>query len=106
MTPTQSSFPQLRSPESTFNMYRLMFSKRADKQLSKMDPGVRRVIVAWLLKNVDGCADPRAHGKGFTAAWSGKWRYRIGDYRVLCEIQDEELVVLAIEVGHRKSVYE
>ena len=86
-------------------MWRLEFSKRADKQLSKMDPGVRRVIVSWLLKNIDGCDDPRAHGKGLTSNRSGEWRYRIGDYRVLCDIQDDELVVLAIEIGHRREVY-
>lgn len=87
-------------------MWRLVFSKRADKQLSKMDPGVRRVIVAWLLKNIDGCIDPRAHGKGLTANRSGKWRYRVGDYRVLCEIRDDELIVLAIEIGHRRDIYD
>lgn len=87
-------------------MWRLEFSKRADKQLSKMDPGVRRVIVAWLLKNIGGCTDPRAHGKGLTANKSGKWRYRVGSYRVLCEIRDKELVVLAIEIGHsRRDIY-
>lgn len=87
-------------------MWRLEFSKRADKQLSKMDPGVRRVIIAWLLKNIDGCIDPRAHGKGLTANRSGKWRYRVGDYRVLCEIRDDELIVLAIEIGHRRDIYD
>ena len=87
-------------------MWRLVFSKRSDKQLSKMDPGIRRVIIAWLLKNIDGCTDPRAHGKGLTADKSGKWRYRIGDYRVLCEIRDEELIVLAIEIGHRREIFD
>ena len=87
-------------------MWRLEFSKRADKQLSKMDPGIRRVVLAWLLKNVDGCEDPRTHGKGLTANRSGKWRYRVGDYRILCEIKDEELVVLAIEIGHRRDIYQ
>lgn len=86
-------------------MWRLEFSKRADKQLSKIDPGVRRVIVSWLLKNIDGCDDPHAHGKGLASNLSGKWRYRVGDYRILCEIHDKELVVLAIEVGHRRSIY-
>ncbi len=86
-------------------MWRLEFSKRADEQLSKMNPGVRRVIVAWLLKNVDGCSDPRAQGKSLTANRSGKWRYRVGDYRVLCEIRDEKLVVLTIEIGHRRDIY-
>lgn len=86
-------------------MWRLEFSKRADKQLSKMDPGTRRVILSWLLKNIDGCSDPRSHGKGLVGDRSGEWRYRVGDYRVLCEIRDKELVVLAIEIGHRNEVY-
>lgn len=87
-------------------MWKLHFSKRADKQLSKMDAGVRRVIVAWLLKNIDGCDNPRVHGKGLVANKSGIWRYRVGDYRILCEIKDDELVVLAIEIGHRRDIYE
>lgn len=86
-------------------MWSLKFSKRADKQLSKMDAGVRRIIVAWLLKHIDGCEDPRAFGKGLTANRSGEWRYRIGDYRVLCEIRDDDLIVLAIEIGHRRDIY-
>lgn len=86
-------------------MWRLEFSKRADKQLSKMDTSTRRIIITWLLKNIDGCADPRAHGKGLTSNRSGQWRYRIGDYRVLCEIRDNDLVVLALEIGHRREVY-
>lgn len=86
-------------------MWRLVFSQRADKQLSKLDPGVRRIILRWLLKNIDGCSDPHVYGKCLTANKSGKWRYRIGDYRVLCEIQDEELVILAIEIGHRREIY-
>lgn len=86
-------------------MWRLVFSKRAEKQLSKMDGGTRRIIVAWLLKNVDGCDDPRAYGKGLAGNLSGAWRYRIGDYRVLCDIRNDELVVLALEIGHRREVY-
>ena len=86
-------------------MWTLLYSRRADKQLSRLDPGVRRVIVAWLSKNIDGCLDPRVAGKGLAAGLSGKWRYRIGDYRVLCEIRDTELVVLAIEIGHRSQIY-
>lgn len=86
-------------------MWRLVFSKRAEKQLSTMDAGIQRIIVAWLLKNVDGCDDPRAHGKGLTGNLSGAWRYRIGDYHVLCGIRDDELVVLALEIGHRREVH-
>lgn len=85
--------------------WHLAFSKRADKQLAKMDAGVRRIIVSWLMKNIEDCENPRAQGKGLTGNHSGEWRYRIGDYRVLCEIKDNELVVLALEIGHRRSVY-
>ena len=86
-------------------MWKLAFSKKADKQLSKLNPGVRRVIVSWLLKNLDGCDDPRALGKALKGNRSGAWRYRIGDYRVLCEIRDDELLVLALEIGHRRNIY-
>lgn len=85
--------------------WHLAFSKRADKQLAKMDAGVRRIVVSWLMKNIEGCENPRVHGKGLTGNHSGEWRYRIGDYRVLCEIKDNELIVLALEIGHRRSVY-
>ena len=87
-------------------MWQLVFSKRADKQLSKMDPSVRRVIVSWLLKNVDRCKNPRMHGKGLICNRSGEWRYSVGDYRALCEIRDGERVVLVLEIGHRRDIYE
>ena len=85
--------------------WELRFSKRADKQLSKLDHRQSKIIVAWLLKNINGCDDPRAHGRALTADHKGKWRYRIGNYRVLAEIKDEVLLVLALQVGHRKDVY-
>ena len=85
--------------------WQVRYSERALKQLSKLDKHVAALIVGWMEKNIDGCADPRAHGKGLTANLSGKWRYRVGDYRVLCDIQDGQLVVLALEVQHRSSVY-
>lgn len=85
--------------------YRLLYATRAERQLAKFDPGVARVIVSWLNKNIDGTDNPRAHGKGLHSDRTGVWRYRIGDYRVLCDIQDDELVVLAIEVAHRSAAY-
>lgn len=86
--------------------WRLEYSKKALRQLRKMDPRQRAIVLLWMDKNIDGCDDPRIHGKGLTANRSGQWRYRIGAYRVLCELNDEELVVLAIEIGHRSVVYE
>ena len=60
---------------------------------------------AWIEKNLVGCIDPRALGKSLADDHKGKWRYRIGDYRLICEINDDELVILAITVGHRSSIY-
>lgn len=88
------------------SLYSLHFASRADKQLSKMDPGVRKIIIAWLRKNVANTANPRLHGKALTGDRAGSWRYRIGSYRVLCEIQDDQAIVLAIEIGHFREIYE
>ncbi len=86
-------------------MFKLEFSKRAQRQLAKMNPQVRKIVLLWLRKNVHGCDDPRVHGKALQGAYSGLWRYRVGDYRVICEIRDGDLVVLALSLGHRRDVY-
>lgn len=86
--------------------YHTKFTAQALKQLKKMDKHTAALIIGWVRKNLEGCDDPRQHGKGLTANRSGQWRYRIGDYRLLCEIQDEELVILALTVGHRREVYQ
>ena len=85
--------------------YSLVFTKEADKQIAKLDPGVRRMILKWLDKNVNGCLDPRAHGKALSANRAGQWRYRIGDYRAIVVIEDDRLIVLCIHVAHRREVY-
>lgn len=85
--------------------YKLLFSKRALKELKKMDKAVSALIFAWLKKNIDGLADPRAFGKALTGDKKEMWRYRIGDYRVLANIEDENLTIIAIEIGHRRDIY-
>ncbi len=85
--------------------WKLRYSEKARKQLAKLDGTQRAILLSWMDKHMDGCADPRAHGKGLTANHSGEWRYRIGDFRVLCEIQDQQLVVLALRLGHRNKIY-
>ena len=85
--------------------YRLLFSKRALKELKKMDKAVSALLFAWLKKNVDGAADPRAFGKALKGDKKEMWRYRIGDYRVLANIEDENLTIIAIEIGHRRDIY-
>ena len=86
--------------------YHVEFSKRALKDLKKLDKSTASLILGWIRKNLEGCADPRVHGKGLTANRSGEWRYRVGDYRLLAEIQDGKLVILMLTIGHRSEVYQ
>lgn len=85
--------------------FRVVFTETAKKQLKKMDRYTASLILGWLRKNIEGCADPRRHRKGLSANRSGRWRYRVGDYRILAEIQDEKVVVLVLGIGHRKEIY-
>lgn len=85
--------------------YRVETTPRFEKEFKKLDRYTMKLLKAWIEKNLVNCEDPRARGKGLTANRSGQWRYRIGDYRLLCEIRDEELVILALSVGHRRDVY-
>lgn len=86
--------------------YALVYSKEALRDLKKLDNSVSRVIYAWLKKNIDGCSDPRIHGKGLTANRSGQWRYRVGNYRIICKIEDDKVIVLVLTIGHRSAVYD
>lgn len=85
--------------------YEIELSERFKKEFRKLDKYTQRMLRAWIDKNLVGCTDPRQHGKGLTANRSGQWRYRIGDYRIICHIEDERLVILALSVGHRREVY-
>lgn len=85
--------------------YHVEFTERALKTLKKLDKPTAKLILAWIRKNLEGCSDPRAHGKGLTANRSGQWRYRIGNYRVIADINDEKVLILVLEIGHRRDIY-
>ena len=85
--------------------YTVVFSKEALKDLKKLDKHTAALIIGWVRKNLEGCDNPRAHGKGLTANLSGKWRYRVGDYRLLADIQDDKVVIMMLRVGHRSEIY-
>ncbi len=82
------------------------FDERALKELRKLGKQAQRDIVAYLDERVACEEDPRRFGKGLKADLAGLWRYRVGDYRILCQIRDGELLVLVVAVGHRRDVYE
>lgn len=82
------------------------FDERALKELKKLGNQTQRDILAYLDERVAGNANPRRFGKGLKADLAGLWRYRVGDYRILCQLKDGELLVLVIAVGHRRNVYD
>ena len=86
--------------------YAVDYSKSASKALLRMDKSVSRMIYGWVNKNLAGTSDPRIHGKALTGNLNGLWRYRVGNYRLIADIQDDRLVILMLEVGHRREVYD
>ncbi|MEE3451095.1 MAG: type II toxin-antitoxin system RelE/ParE family toxin [Acutalibacteraceae bacterium] len=84
--------------------YEVELSERFKKEFRKFDKYTQNMIRAWINKNLVGTENPRLHGKGLTANRSGQWRYRIGDYRLICNINDNKLIILALSVGHRRDV--
>ena len=86
-------------------MYRVLFTDAAKKKLKKLDKNTAKLILAWIRKNLEGCSDPRAYGKALRADCQGQWRYRIGDYRLLAEIEDDKIIILIINIGHRRDIY-
>ena len=86
-------------------IFTVRFSEKAYKQLSKLDKPVQKLILNWLTKNLEGTNNPRLKGKALVSNHSGEWRYRIGDYRLIANIQDDAVIILIIAVGHRKDFY-
>lgn len=85
--------------------YNVELSERFKKEFRKLDKYTQKIIRSWINKNLVECQNPRQYGKGLTANRKGQWRYRIGDYRLICEIEDEKMVILALTIGHRRSIY-
>ncbi len=86
-------------------MFRVRLSDQARKELKKIDRHVSSLILGWIRKNLEGCDNPRSIGKALTGDKSGAWRYRVGDYRFICEIRDEDIIILVLSVGHRREIY-
>ena len=86
--------------------YSVEYTRQAVKDLKKLDRPTAALLLGWIEKNLVGCEDPRRHGKGLTANRSGQWRYRVGDYRILADIQEDRIIILVLGVGHRKEIYD
>ncbi|EHC7952300.1 type II toxin-antitoxin system RelE/ParE family toxin [Escherichia coli] len=87
-------------------VWTINYSDRALKSLRKMDKQNARRIVDFMDLRIAVAVDPRQLGKPLKGELGEFWRYRVGDYRILCEILDNELVILAATIGHRREVYD
>lgn len=85
--------------------YRVLYMPQAQKQLKKMDRNQASIIVAWIRKNLEGTTNPRQYGKGLVGNRSGEWRYRIGNYRILANINESDIVIEIFSIGHRSIIY-
>ena len=86
-------------------MYQVKYSAKAKIELQKLDKHTSKLILAWVRKNLEGTDNPWQHGKGLSANKSGQWRCRVGQYRLIAEIQENQMIILCVAVGHRKNIY-
>ena len=85
--------------------YSVEYTKVAVKQLKKMDKKIAAFIFSYIEEKLLDCDNPRVFGKALQGNLNDKWRYRVGDYRILAKIEDEKVVITVVEVGHRKDIY-
>jgi mRNA interferase RelE/StbE len=89
---------------STNTAWSLRLKPTAEKELGKLNAATQARIRAFLESRVLA-GDPRHHGAALSGALKGLWKYRVGDYRLICELKDDVLVILVIKIGHRGDVY-
>jgi mRNA interferase RelE/StbE len=81
------------------------FDDRASRELRKLNPNIQDRILKWIRETLAVNEDPRRVGKSLKGNMKGLWRYRVGDYRIISQIQDDSILILVIRIGHRKDVY-
>lgn len=86
--------------------WKVMFLPAASKQYEKLDKAVCRKINKYIKERLATSGDPRRFGKALSYDLKEFWRYRIGDYRLICKIEDEKVLILVVRVDHHKETYE
>ena len=82
----------------------VVFTRSALKQLKKIDITNQKKIKQFIL-DIRELNDPRSKGKALKGKLSNYWRYRVGDYRLICDINDSEIIITVVRIGHRKDIY-
>jgi mRNA interferase RelE/StbE len=85
--------------------WKIEVTETAQKQLAKLDRQVQTEIVRYLRERIQTGKDPRRYGAPLRKELVGRWKYRVGSYRLICEIQDDKVLVLVLMVGHRSKIY-
>jgi len=86
--------------------WKIEYDEAAVRDLKKLDPQIQREILDYMDKRVARADDPRSFGKPLRHSKFGLWRYRLRDYRIICQLQQTKLVVLVVAIGHRSSIYD
>ena len=85
--------------------YRIMIPDRVNKKILIFDKNTRKLLYDYISKNLKDTDNPRLHGKALSGNLKGLWRYRIMDYRLIVDMQDEQLIIVAIDFEHRSKIY-
>jgi len=86
--------------------WKIEYDPRALQDLKKLDRAVQREIIDYMDNRIANARTPRDFGKPLRGSRFGLWRYRVRDYRIICELQEKRLVVLVVAVGHRSTIYD
>jgi mRNA interferase RelE/StbE len=86
-------------------VWQIEFDSEAENDLKKIDREMQRRIMRYLRERIATGKDPRRFGAPLRRELSGLWKYRLGDYRIICRIEDKKVVVYVIRIGHRKDIY-
>lgn len=86
--------------------WEIEYNPEALKDLRRLDHAIQREILDYMERRISRAEDPRQFGKPLRGSRFGLWRYRLRDYRIVCELRDKRLVVLVVSIGHRSTVYE
>lgn len=82
----------------------IVFTEEAKKDLKKLNPAIAKAIIN-VLRDIENLDDPRSRGKALVGNKKGFWRYRVQDYRIICRIKDDVMIIEVIKIGHRRNIY-
>ncbi|MGH8750303.1 MAG: type II toxin-antitoxin system RelE family toxin [Burkholderiales bacterium] len=85
--------------------WRVVYAPPAAKDLTKLDPQIARRIIKFINERIVPIRDPRSIGEALHGPVAKYWKYRVGDYRLICEIQDKIITIIIVRVGNRREVY-